>query len=78
MDPNVKAIITGSTDYFDFRKLAIASMYLSDEEIKFVTTNDDPVCIAGLKNQRVIPDIGAILGAIETASGRKALAVGKP
>ena len=53
-------------------------MYLSDEEIKFVTTNDDPVCIAGLKNQRVIPDIGAILGAIETASGRKALAVGKP
>ena len=58
---------------FDFKKLAIASIYLSKEETRFVTTNADPVYIADSTKKRVMPDVGAQLGAIETASGRKAV-----
>ena len=43
----------------------------------FVTTNDDPVFVAG-PNGRLMPDVGATLAALETASGRRAERVGKP
>eukprot|EP00354_Favella_ehrenbergii_P001323 CAMPEP_0170475768 /NCGR_PEP_ID=MMETSP0123-20130129/17356_1 /TAXON_ID=182087 /ORGANISM="Favella ehrenbergii, Strain Fehren 1" /LENGTH=110 /DNA_ID=CAMNT_0010746483 /DNA_START=354 /DNA_END=682 /DNA_ORIENTATION=- len=59
------------------RKLAVASIYLQNPEVDFVTTNDDPVFVAGA-NGRLCPDVGATLSAVETASGRKAHRVGKP
>ena len=43
-----------------------------------MTTNYDPVFIASRKNKRRMPDTGATLAAVETASGRKAVRVGKP
>ena len=42
-----------------------------------MVTNDDPVFIAG-PNGRLYPDVGATLAALETASGRMAMRVGKP
>ena len=56
----------------------MASIYLQQEGTKFVTTNFDPVFIAGNKNKRKMPDVGATLGVIETASGKSAKRVGKP
>ena len=77
-DPEVKAIAFGVCQLFDARKLCVASMYLQSENgMDFVTTNDDPVFVAGA-NGRLMPDVGATLAALETASGRTATRIGKP
>ena len=76
-DPEVKAIAKGVTQTFDQRKLAIASLYLQNPDVLFVTTNDDPIFIAG-PNGRKYPDVGATLSALEKACGREAYRVGKP
>ena len=76
-DPEVKAIAKGVCNRFDQRKLAVASIYLQKPETRFVVTNDDPVFIAG-GSGRLMPDVGATLAALETASQRKAFRVGKP
>jgi ribonucleotide monophosphatase NagD (HAD superfamily) len=73
----VQAIVIGMTMEWNFRDLAIANAYLSDEKIKFVATNDDIVWKPGNSN-RGMPDIGAIVQAHEVASGREATLVGKP
>ena len=78
LDPSVKAIVNGFSLDLNFRQLAVASMYLQKEGVKFVTTNYDPVFIAGRKNKRKMPDTGSTLAALETASGRTAVRVGKP
>ena len=77
-DPKVKAIVNGVCNMANIRELAIASIYLGEEGMKFVTTNDDPVFVADIKTQRIMPDVGAFLGSLETLSGRKATRVGKP
>ena len=43
----------------------------------FVVSNDDPVFLSG-PSGRLQPDVGATLKAIEVASGRQAVRVGKP
>ena len=77
-DPTVKAIVNGFTLNFDFRQIAVASLYLQQEGVKFVTTNHDPVFIAAKTNKRKMPDVGSTLAILETASGRTAARVGKP
>lgn len=47
VDPAVKAVAKGVCNDFDQRKLAIASLYLQNEQTLFVTTNDDPSFITG-------------------------------
>ena len=77
-DPEVKAIAKGVCQFFDQRKLAIASLYLQLESVtEFVVTNDDPVFVSG-SNGRLMPDVGATLASLETASGRTAHRIGKP
>jgi len=51
--------------------------------VKFYVTNEDRIYSAGCKKglggvTRFVPDIGAMLKIIETASGRKAERIGKP
>ena len=77
-DPNVKAIVNGVYEPWNFRELAIAAIYLGQEGMRFITTNDDPVFISDIKTQKKMADVGAFLGSLETLSGRKAFRVGKP
>lgn len=78
IDPEVRAIAKGVCHSFDQRKLAVASIYLQSPAVtEFVVTNDDPVFISGASG-RLMPDVGATLAALETASGRTAHRVGKP
>ena len=77
-DPKVKAIVNGLNETWNFRELAIASIYLGQEGMSFITTNDDPVFISDIKTQKKMADVGAFLGSLETLSGRKAFRVGKP
>lgn len=77
-DPEVKAIAFGVCQLFDTRKLCVASIYLQNPNgMDFVTTNDDPVFVAG-PSGRLMPDVGATLASLETACGRKAERIGKP
>ena len=77
IDPNVRAIVKGSCHEFNFRKIAIASLYLANPDVLFVVTNEDHTYICG-DSMRLMPDVGATLRAIEASCGRKAFSVGKP
>ena len=77
VDDEVKAVISASQSRFDFRKLAIATLYLQNPEVQYVATNDDPVFVSG-GSGRLQPDVGATLLPLEVASGRKAVCIGKP
>jgi phosphoglycolate phosphatase len=77
VDPEVHAVVKGVCEAFNFRKIAIASLYLSDPKMVFCATNEDYTWICG-KSMRHMPDVGATLRAIEVSSGRKAFIVGKP
>ena len=68
-NPNVKAIVMSVCDDFNFRKVAIASYYLSDPEVVFGATNEDHTWVCG-KSLRHMPDVGATLRAIEASCGR--------
>ena len=63
--------------HFDFRKICIASLHLANPEVLFVVSNDDPVFVSGASG-RLQPDVGATLHAIEIASKRTAIRIGKP
>jgi len=73
----VKAIVKGSCAKFNFRMIAIASLYLSNPDVLFVATNEDHTFISG-KGMRRMPDVGATLRSIEASCNRKAFTVGKP
>ena len=46
VDEEIMAIISAPHTHFDFRKLAIATLYLQNPKVYFVATNDDPVFVA--------------------------------
>ena len=77
VDPEVRAIVKAPCMHFDYRKLAIASIYLSNPDVFFLVSNDDPVFVSG-PSGRLQPDIGATLKSIEVATDRVATRVGKP
>ena len=78
VDPGVGAVVAGVDDTFSYRKLCIASLYLSSRESNaiFVATNLDVGDRVG-SDGRLIPGAGPCLAAIQTASGREATNVGK-
>lgn len=47
VDNDVKAVISAPHSRFDFRKLAIATLHLSNPSVQFLCTNDDPVFVSG-------------------------------
>lgn len=77
LHPNIGAVIVGFDEYFSFKKLLRASSYLDRPDCLFVATNTDerfPSKDAGV----VIPGSGSLVRAVETASERKAIVMGKP
>ncbi|NXN91101.1 PLPP phosphatase, partial [Rhinopomastus cyanomelas] len=74
-DP-VRAVLVGYDDQFTFAKLAQACGYLRDPQCLLVATDPDPW--HPLSDGKRTPGTGSLTAAVETASGRKALVVGKP
>ncbi|XP_036450933.1 pyridoxal phosphate phosphatase [Colossoma macropomum] len=76
LDPDVRAVLVGYDEKFNFMKLAKACCYLRDSECLFVATDPDPW--HPLRGGRVTPGSGSLTAALETASSRKATVIGKP
>ncbi|XP_068521828.1 chronophin [Anas acuta] len=72
----VRAVLVGYDEGFTFGKLAQACGYLRDPRCLLVATDPDPW--HPLSDGRRTPGTGSLTAAVETASGRKALVVGKP
>ncbi|KAK1209771.1 PLPP phosphatase, partial [Pygoscelis papua] len=72
----VRAVLVGYDDQFTFAKLAQACGYLRDPQCLLVATDPDPW--HPLSDGQRTPGTGSLTAAVETASGRKALVVGKP
>ncbi|KAK1800305.1 hypothetical protein P4O66_000350 [Electrophorus voltai] len=76
LDPDVKAVLVGYDEKFNFLKLAKACCYLRNSECLFLATDPDPW--HPLRGGRVTPGSGSLTAALETASNRKATVIGKP
>ncbi|KAM9388718.1 chronophin [Phaethornis superciliosus] len=72
----VRAVLVGYDDQFTFAKLSQACGYLRDPQCLLVATDPDPW--HPLSDGQRTPGTGSLTAAVETASGRKALVVGKP
>uniref|UniRef100_A0A8B9RBA4 Pyridoxal (pyridoxine, vitamin B6) phosphatase n=1 Tax=Astyanax mexicanus TaxID=7994 RepID=A0A8B9RBA4_ASTMX len=76
LDPEVRAVLVGFDEKFNFIKLAKACCYLRDSEVLFLATDPDPW--HPLRGGRITPGSGSLTAALETASSRKAMVIGKP
>ncbi|XP_077195676.1 chronophin [Paroedura picta] len=72
----VRAVLVGYDDQFTFAKLSEACAYLRDPRCLLVATDPDPW--HPLSDGQRTPGTGSLTAAVETASGRKAMVVGKP
>ncbi|NXC44030.1 PLPP phosphatase, partial [Penelope pileata] len=72
----VRAVLVGYDEQFTFGKLARACGYLRDPRCLLVATDPDPW--HPLSDGQRTPGTGSLTAAVETASGREALVVGKP
>uniref|UniRef100_A0A8D2JB75 Pyridoxal phosphatase n=1 Tax=Varanus komodoensis TaxID=61221 RepID=A0A8D2JB75_VARKO len=72
----VRAVVVGYDDQFTFAKLSEACAYLRDPQCLLVATDPDPW--HPLSNGQRTPGTGSLTAAVETASGRKAMVIGKP
>lgn len=71
----VEAVVVGIDYDFNYRKLAMGSMYLGRESL-FVATNPD---VANrVSSGALLPETGALINALESVSGRVATICGKP
>jgi len=74
-DKNPDAVVAGFDKTLTYKKLKKACL-LIQEEVNYVATHADPVCPA---EQGAIPDCGAILSFIKTATNKNPQAIlGKP
>lgn len=76
LDKDVKAVLVGYDEKFNFIKLAKATCYLQNPECLFLATDPDPW--HPLRGGRITPGSGSLTAAVETASSRTAMVIGKP
>ncbi|KAM9671388.1 chronophin [Trichechus inunguis] len=74
--PPVRAVLVGYDEHFSFAKLSEACAHLRDPDCLLVATDRDPW--HPLSDGSRTPGTGSLAAAVETASGRQALVVGKP
>ncbi|MEE8575862.1 MAG: HAD-IIA family hydrolase [candidate division Zixibacteria bacterium] len=73
---NCQAVVVAFDTELTYAKLRAAALALQDEKMQFIATHRDKVCPT---EDGPIPDIGAILALLETATGRRPDKVfGKP
>ena len=75
LDPSVVAVVAGLDFQFNYRKLCIATLYITEANCKFLASNPDR--FSG-NETRVIPGAGTIINAIESAAGVTGPVCGKP
>ncbi|XP_006890198.1 PREDICTED: pyridoxal phosphate phosphatase [Elephantulus edwardii] len=75
-DPRVRAVLVGYDEHFSFAKLSEACAHLRDPDCLLVATDRDPW--HPLSDGSRTPGTGSLAAAVETASGRQAVVVGKP
>jgi len=73
--PQVSAVVVGFDLHINYQKLARAQYYLRDEQCDFVATNTDSTFPT---NGTLFPGTGTIVAAVECASDRKPVVIGKP
>ena len=75
---DIDALVIGLDNEFNYRKLCIANVLLQrNPDALLVATNLDAFDLVGF-DARHLPGNGALVSAVETASGRTAINVGKP
>ncbi|KAG7187979.1 hypothetical protein KM043_013935 [Ampulex compressa] len=75
-EPDIGAVIVGFDRYFGYTKLMKAATYLQNPEVHFLGTNID--AHRPSPNDNTFPGTGCFVKAIEVASGRSAVLLGKP
>jgi len=79
MDEDVGCVIVGFHYDVSYIKLLKAVTYLHNSDVLFLATNSDPMAVLHFQNKTcIMPATGAFISAVETASERKALILGKP
>ena len=74
----IDALVIGLDNDFNYRKLCIATVLLQrNPDALLVATNRDAFDLVGF-DSRHLPGNGALVSAVEMASGRSAINVGKP
>jgi phosphoglycolate/pyridoxal phosphate phosphatase family enzyme len=74
--PGCELVVVGWDRNFTFAKIARAQREIMVNGADLIATNADPTFPAA--EGRILPGAGAILAAIETASGKRAEIIGKP
>jgi len=75
LDPNVVAVIVGLNYTMTYRKICLASLYITENKAVFIGSNPDR---NSGDDTRLIPAGGTLIRAIESATGVKAEIMGKP
>ena len=79
LESDIKAVVFCYDPHFDCNKLFHMTNYLVNPDCLFVTTSREPFVTLGSGDSKtVVPIVGSLLAAVETASGRKATVIGKP
>lgn len=76
LDDDVEAVIVSFDQNFNYSKMLMACNYIKNPDCLFIGTNYDEAYPTS--NGAVVPTTGAMISAIEVASGRKATIMGKP
>ncbi|AET40838.1 4-nitrophenylphosphatase Ecym_6467 [Eremothecium cymbalariae DBVPG len=75
LDPDVKCVVAGLDTRINYHRLAVSLQYLQRTDVSFVATNlDSTFPLKGM----TLPGAGSIVQSLEKASGRTAVACGKP
>ncbi|XP_035742168.1 glycerol-3-phosphate phosphatase-like isoform X1 [Vespa mandarinia] len=75
-DPDIGAVIIGFDKYFSYPKLLKATTYLANPNVHFIGTNCDTDRPS--PNTNKYPGSGCFIKAVEVASNRSAIMLGKP
>ena len=76
LDPDITGVVVGFDEYLNYKKLILATTYLSDPKCLFIATNEDNILPTDSKV--IIPGAGCLLSAVKCASQREPLIIGKP
>lgn len=73
-DPVPDVVVVGYDRSFDYAKLTMAVRHI-DRGAQFVATNDDRIITV---EDGIVPEAGPLVAAVEAASGRTPVIIGKP